>query len=212
MRRPGGSLLAARQASGRRTIGLWLWQLGDGGVPPLGPLPEGRRGHLWLSRNRLATLPAAPCGVDRWRTPGVERSGQKGPRRWRHSHQTARLGFGDLARREGSRRLGGKGLEAPAWPIHDDDGNHRPPTLPAMEAGQIVGTHDPNKADQRAASFQEGEGPCRIGSRQIALEGGDDNARTLGHCPAQHQPLGERREVAARLQGIAGGHQPPDLV
>src|SRR5215510_3152604 len=79
-------------------------------------------------------------------------------------------------------------------------------------SSDLVGTHDPNKAYQRAAPFQKGEGLRCIGCRQIALEGGDEDARIFGHGTAQHQPLGERCEVAARLQGIAGCHQPPDLV
>lgn len=103
-------------------------------------------------------------------------------------------------------------------PRTGDYGNHympgyAPPVFPAVELGEIVRSHDPDKPPFRIASdqlFQRFHGVARA---QVALDSGRPNPCTPRHFPGRFQPRLQRRHIPGALfQRVAGRNQPPDLV
>jgi hypothetical protein len=80
-----------------------------------------------------------------------------------------------------ARRTGGR-VKAWAEAIDDRDGHHLgdvAPALPAMEAAQIVGAHDPNEMHAGAAPDQISDGLVGVAGAQLGFEIGDVDARMM---------------------------------
>jgi len=86
------------------------------------------------------------------------------------------------------------------------------PLLPAMETPQIVGAHDPDESDPRAASQQPGYRIVGVSRLNDSFEAGHIDPRVTGkraHCV---DPFAQGREIAGIFERITGGYQPPDTV
>src|SRR5438876_8676474 len=79
----------------------------------------------------------------------------------------------------GSRRR----IEARAEAVDDrnrDHGRDGAPVLPAMEAAQIVGAHDPDEAYAGAAGDEVGERIVGVAGTDLGFEAADIDARMAG--------------------------------
>ena len=124
-------------------------------------------------------------------------------------------GFGNAEPGEGLPGNPGRGVKAWPEPIDDHDryqGGDIAPTLPAVEAAQIVGPHDPDEMDLGAAANQVGDGFVAVARADFGLEIGDVDARVMGERLRGLDALLERRETACVLERIARRHQPPHAV
>ena len=140
---------------------------------------------------------------------------EQAPGRRRHERKARRQGFRHPETSEASRRRRGQRLEPPAGPVDDRHGHQAgdvPPALPAVEPGEVVGTHHPDEV-------HTGESACHVAQRLVGVGAAESGLETchldarIGDQPAagRHACL-ERRQVLAALQRIAGRHHPPQLI
>ena len=107
------------------------------------------------------------------------------------------------------------GLQGGARPVDDRDGDQGgdvAPMLPAMEAREIVGPHNPNETHPRAALRQPGDGVIGVACADLRLEARDHDARMVSQRMGGRHACAKGRQTIVFLERIAGGHQPPDLV
>lgn len=113
-----------------------------------------------------------------------------------------------------SGRAGGS-VETRAQPVDDHD-RHQfcnfAPLLPAMKTPQIVGAHDPNESDTRAALHQPGYRVVGVSRLNDSFETRDVDARVMGKRARCGDPGGQRRQAACVFEGISGCDQPPNAV
>ena len=92
---------------------------------------------------------------------------------------------------------------------------HRPqdiaPAVPAVELHQIVRPHQPDEGHARIDRPQPLHRVGRGARAQPRLQRGDLHPRVPHHRPRPRHPVGHRRRLP-RLQRVAGGDQPPDLI
>src|SRR5690348_1413952 len=81
-----------------------------------------------------------------------------------------------------------------------------------MKAAQVVGTHDPDETDARAAADQPADGVIRVSRLDDGLEAGHVDARVMRERAGGGNSRRQRREAIRVLERIAGRDQPPDTV
>ena len=113
-----------------------------------------------------------------------------------------------------SGRAGGS-VETRAQPVDDDD-RHQfcnfAPLLPAMKTPQVVGAHDPDESDARAAFHQPGYRIVGVSRLNDSFETRNVDAG-MTREGARRGDSGRQRCQAARvLEGISGRNEPPDAV
>src|SRR5262249_14871135 len=86
------------------------------------------------------------------------------------------------------------------------------PFLPAVEAAQVVGAHDPDESHPGAAAAQIGDGLVAIACADLRLEADDVDPGMPRKRAGGQNALLERRQPARVLERIAGGYQPPDPI
>src|ERR1700691_4187385 len=136
--------------------------------------------------------------------------------RWRLSFRKRPCGgFGQAkARQPMASRTGGH-VKAWAEAIDDSDGHHLgdvAPALPAMEAAQNVGAHDPNEMHAGAAPDQISDGLVGVTGAELGFEVSDVDARMVRQSARGSKARGERGKAARVLERIAGCDQPPHAI
>src|SRR5580700_7959056 len=86
------------------------------------------------------------------------------------------------------------------------------PALPAMEAAQIVGTHDPDEMHTSAPPDQIADRLVGVAGAELGFEAGDINAGMMRQGSGGGQARGERRKAPRIFERIAGSDQPPDAI
>src|SRR5690242_5773594 len=84
--------------------------------------------------------------------------------------------------------------------------------LPAVEAREVVGAHDPDEGDAGAAALQPADGVIGVARADGSLDAGDDDAGMGGDAPGGAHPALERGQGVVVLERVAGRHQPPDAI
>lgn len=95
--------------------------------------------------------------------------------------------FRDAGAREPVSGGRGERTVAPGRPVLHGDGHQaedRLPLLPAVEAGEIVGAHQPDELDARKAAAKEAQRAFGIGGADAGLEGRHLDARVVRNLPA----------------------------
>src|SRR5215470_7987154 len=95
---------------------------------------------------------------------------------------------------------------------HRHHGGDPTPLLPAMEAAQIVGAHDPNKVNAAAARPEIANHIVGVAHADLGLEAGDVDARVMRERARRRDALGKRAQAAGVLERIAWSDHPPDAV
>src|SRR5262245_13644679 len=129
--------------------------------------------------------------------------------------QRLRRGFRDAGARERLAGDAGTGIEARSEAIDHGDrhrGGDPAPFLPAREAAQIVGAHDPDETHARTMAAQIGDGLVGVARADLCLEAGDLDARMARQRLGRDDAFRQRGEPARILERVARGHQPPDPV
>src|SRR5438552_16526344 len=93
--------------------------------------------------------------------------------------------------------------EARAEAVDDrnrDHGGDGAPVLPAMEAAQIVGAHDPDEAHTGAAGDEVGERVVAVARADLGFEAADIDARMVRECPRGGDARAERAQAARVLE------------
>src|SRR6476646_7685898 len=109
------------------------------------------------------------------------------PGRWLAVRERLRRRLRDARVRERVGRRAAAGVEAGAEPIDHRDrhrGGDAAPSLPAMEAAQIVRAHDPDEADARTVAAQIGEGLVGIWRADLRLDAADVDAGVARKRPS----------------------------
>ena len=113
-----------------------------------------------------------------------------------------------------SGRAGGS-VETRAQPVDDDD-RHQfcnfAPLLPAMKTPQIVGAHNPNESDTRAACHQPRYRIVGVSRLNDSFEARNVDARVMREGACRGDSGGQRRQTARVLEWISGRDEPPDAV
>src|SRR5262249_6540440 len=137
------------------------------------------------------------------------------PGRWLAVGQRLRLRPGDARAGEGLAGGAGAGREAGSEPVDHSDRHHggdAAPSLPAMEATQIVGTHDPDETHARTVLPQIRDGLVGIRRADLRFQIGDIDARVVRERLGSDDAPGKRGKPAGVFEWISGRHQPPDPV
>src|SRR5579862_1006629 len=86
------------------------------------------------------------------------------------------------------------------------------PALPAMEAAQIVSTHDPDEMHTGAAPDQIADRLVGVAGAEFGFEVGDINAGMMRQGSGGGDARGEWRKAPGVLERIAGSDQPPNAI
>ena len=99
--------------------------------------------------------------------------GEIDPRRWVKGGEAAGCGFRHAKPCEAMRCWRGKGTISPPRTVLDRD-RHQvhdgPPTLPAMQAREVVGSHEPDEPDLRQTQTKKQESIDRVGRAKARLQ------------------------------------------
>ena len=86
------------------------------------------------------------------------------------------------------------------------------PAPPVLEIGEVVGTHDPDKAVARVAAAQLADGVGAVLAVKAPFEITHPDQRVAREAARRRQTLFERRHAARGLQRILRRHQPPNFI
>src|SRR5262245_4581814 len=137
------------------------------------------------------------------------------PGRWLAVGQRFCGRLGDARARQRLAGGAGTGVEAGSESVDHRDRHHggdATPSLPAVEAAQIVGAHDPDEAHARAVAAQIGDGLIGISRADLRFQAADVDARMVHERLRGGDALRERAKPAGVFERIARSHQPPDAV
>jgi hypothetical protein len=184
---------------------------------------------LWLGMAvslRFKCLPLARRAVLRWPGPslrrpdpgrglGVQPVMDEHPRGRPPPRKTPGRGLGQAPVGEAPGRLRGRAFNRIGRAVQNRNGHgmkYSCPIFPITYLDQIVGPHQPDETDPRKAPGQRLERVRGIERAQNRFEGRDPDSRMAGGGARVGQTRGQRRGLAARLEGVLGRDQPPDLV
>lgn len=86
------------------------------------------------------------------------------------------------------------------------------PVAPAVQLGQVVAAHQPDKVDIRETPSQCAQRIDRVNGAQLAFDRGWHDRGTTRHAQGRSEPRRKRSHARPGLQGIAGRDQPPDRI
>ena len=138
---------------------------------------------------------------------------QEHPGRGPEERQDPGIAFIETRMRESLRRLGAP--PGRARPVDHGDRHlvcDADPILPAMKLAEIIGSHQPDEANARAARFQKID---RVGGEaraDISFEARDVDAGMTSDRPGGCDTLLLAWQAMNVLERIAGRDQPPDAV
>ena len=106
----------------------------------------------------------------------------------------------------------GQRIGSPVKHCNGDHGKELRPVSPQVDPSQVVGAQQPDKATQRCAPPEAGNGvrcePCP----KVGLESGDRDPCTSGKLSSPPQPLGEGQHAAHRFEWIVRRYEPPHFM
>jgi hypothetical protein len=144
------------------------------------------------------------------------------PGRWLAVGQRLRRRFRDARARVRLARGAGARVEAGSEPVDHRDRHHggdATPSLPAMEATQIVGTHDPDETHARTMPAQIRDGLVGIRRADLRFQIGDVDARMVCERLGRDDAIGQRGKPtgvfmairqAPRCASCGGSNVPPN--
>lgn len=81
-----------------------------------------------------------------------------------------------------------------------------------MEAGEVVGTHDPDEPDPGMAADEPGQRVIGVACTDDGFEACDVDAGMAGEGAGSVHPLGNRRQKSVVFQRVTWCHEPPDAI
>ncbi len=81
-----------------------------------------------------------------------------------------------------------------------------------MKTPQIVGAHDPNESNTRAACHQPGYRIVRVSRLNDSFEARNVDARVMREGACRGDSGGQRRQAACVLERVSGRDEPPDAI
>src|SRR5262245_30006626 len=134
------------------------------------------------------------------------------PGRWLEVRQRLRFRLGNARPRKRVGRGTAAGIEAGSKPIDYCDRHHRgdvAPSLPAVEAAQIIRAHDPDEADARTVAAQIRNGLVGVAGPDFCFQATDVDAGVACKRPGGDDALFQGGKSAGVFERIARCHQPP---